>query len=50
MGQLKLTLFRFFSQDVTLESVLSLDFTRACKLESLFGAGFGFHLGHFPSI
>lgn len=50
MGQLQLTLFRFFSQDVTLESVLSLDFTRTGKLEPLFGTGFGFHLGHFPSF
>jgi len=46
MSQPKLSLIRLFGQDMALKCVLSLDLSRTCKLESLFGAGFGLHLGH----
>jgi len=47
MGQSQLTLFRFFGQNMTLESVLSFDFTRPSQLETLLGAGLCFLLRHF---
>jgi len=50
MSKGKLTLLRFLGQDVTLESVLSLDFTRACNFKAFLGAGFGFHLRHFLPV
>ena len=41
-----LLLGAFFRQDVTLEGVLALDFASSRQLETLLGAGFGFHLWH----
>lgn len=44
--QVALLLGRFLRQDVTLESVLPLDFSRSSKLEAFLGACFGLHLRH----
>jgi hypothetical protein len=38
--QIALTFGRFLCQNVTLVSMLPLDFTGACKLKALFGTGF----------
>ena len=46
VGQVALLLRRLLRQDVTLESVLPLDFSRSSKLEALLGACFGLHLRH----
>ena len=46
MGKIALLLGALFGQDVTLEGVLALDFASSCQLETLLGAGFGFHLRH----
>src|SRR5690554_9019 len=36
----------FFRQNVTLKSMLALDFTRSSKLKSFFGTGYSFHFWH----
>ena len=46
VSQVALLLRRFLRQDVTLESVLPLDFSRSSKLEALLRACFGLHLRH----
>lgn len=46
MGQVTLLLRRFLGKDVTLESVLSLDLSRAGYLEPFLGTGMCFHLWH----
>ena len=44
--EVALLLGAFLGQNVTLEGVLALDFASSCQLETLLGAGFGFHLRH----
>ena len=46
VGQVALLLRTLLGQDVTLEGVLALDFASSRQLETLLGAGFGFHLRH----
>ena len=46
MRELELTLFRLLGQDVALEGVLSLDFSRTGQLETLLGTGFRLHFRH----
>jgi len=50
MCQSTLAIFRFLGQDVTLERVLSLDFTRTGQLETLLGRGLGFHFWHSSQV
>ena len=44
--EVALLLCALLGQDVALESVLALDFASSRQLETLLGAGFGFHLRH----
>ena len=44
--EVALLLGPLLGQDVTLEGVLALDFASSRQLETLLGAGFGFHLWH----
>lgn len=44
--QVSLLLRPFLGQNVTLESVLSLDLSTSREFETLLGASFGFHLRH----
>lgn len=39
-----------FGQDVTVVSMLTLDFSGAGKRETLFGSGFGFHSWHYFTV
>ena len=45
-SQCTLTVSSFLCQNVTLERMLTLDFTRSSKSETLLCAGIGFHLWH----
>ena len=44
MRKVTLLLFRFLSQNVTLERVFAFQFTRSGKREALFGTGVGLKL------
>ena len=46
MRQITLLLSALLCKNVALESVLALDFASSRQLETLLGAGFGFHLRH----
>ena len=46
MREVALLLRALLGQDVAFESVLALDFASSGQLETLLGAGFGFHLRH----
>jgi hypothetical protein len=46
MSEIALLLGFFFSKNVALVSMLSFNFSCAGHLESLLGAGIGFHLWH----
>ena len=46
MRQVSLLLRPFLGQNVTFESVLSLDLSTSREFETLLGASFGFHLRH----
>jgi hypothetical protein len=50
VGQTAFAVGRFFGQNVTFKSVLSLDFAGTGKLETLFGTGLRFHLRHCYSV
>jgi hypothetical protein len=51
MGQSQLALLGFFSQDMTLKSVLSFDLSGTSNFKTFLGAGFGFHFRHnFPNL
>ena len=45
--KVSLLLLRFLSQDVTVESVLSLNLTRSGKSESFFSTGISLYFWHF---
>lgn len=40
----------FLSQDVTVESMLSLDFAGAGEVETLLGSGLGLHFWHYFTV
>ena len=46
LRQVALLLSLLLCKNMTFVSMLTLDFTSACNLESLLGAGFGFHFWH----
>ena len=46
MAKVSFLLFRLLRQDVTVKSVLSLDFTRSGKSESFFSTGVSLDLWH----
>ena len=46
MAKVSFLLFRLLGQDVTVKSVLSLDFTRSGKSESFFSTGVSLDLWH----
>ena len=46
IAQISLLLFRLLRQNVTVESMLSLDFTRSGKSKSFFGTGVRLDLWH----
>ena len=49
MGQVAFLLFSLLRQNVTLVSVLTLDFTGSGKRETLFCTGVRFYLWHFKN-
>ena len=50
MSQVAFLLFSLLRQNVTLVSVLTLDFTCSGKRETLFGTGISLYLWHFVII
>ena len=47
VGQVAFLFFSLLRQNVTFVSVLTLDFTRSGKRETLFGTGISLYLWHF---
>jgi hypothetical protein len=46
VGKIAFALGSLLGQNVTLEGVLSFDFTCPSELKALFGTGYGFHFWH----
>ena len=47
VSQITFSLFGFFSENVAMVGMMSLDFAGAGQSESLFGSGLGFNFRHF---